>query len=466
MVDIMDGLNSLPWIALDPTDNGWRIDLTTLPERDKFKYGYDLWSSGLAFQAFGIGRTYKASIRAPGYGNGVWLFNLDTRGRLVNASYTGTRWGDFDIPAPHREFTFSTLPYPVSYRPEIHRLLGGTWLQATWVDRRDRSRLTYRAEIVQEQDVFYQAAMHTLDKFAFLANDSLLTSGDEAATDVLERLRKLPVKNHGELHAEACEFHSILGVEGLIPVEPPELAFDHYHAIPVKTQQGCGGTCTFCTLYHRSIKVLDTADVMRQIDSMSEYLGEEVDHFVKIVLLEGDVLAVPASTLCEELKYAREKFELRLSPFAHAFAKADTVADKSPAELRALREAGLCYINLGLETGSQELLDVVKPSQRLDVFRDAVWKAREADIKVSVNVIAGLGGRKFIERHVVDTLEFAQGLPSGIEFFCAPLEVYSASVYARQEADLGGRLTEAELARQRDAFERGLGAHEYIFVPM
>ena len=90
MVKVMDGLNSMPWISLGTLANGWLAEGTDVPRRDKFKYGYDLWSNGLAFEAFGIGRTYKATIRGPGYGDGLWLFNFDTRGRAVNVSYTGS----------------------------------------------------------------------------------------------------------------------------------------------------------------------------------------------------------------------------------------------------------------------------------------------------------------------------------------------------------------------------------------
>lgn len=100
MVEDMDGLNSMPWISLGPLANGWLAEATPIPPRNKFKYSYDLWSNGLSFEAFAIGRTYKASIRSPQLGDGMWLFNFDTQGRVVNASYTGTYWDGFENLAP------------------------------------------------------------------------------------------------------------------------------------------------------------------------------------------------------------------------------------------------------------------------------------------------------------------------------------------------------------------------------
>ena len=185
MVKVMDGLNSMPWISLGTLANGWLAEGTDVPRRDKFKYGYDLWSNGLAFEAFGIGRTYKASIRGPGYGDGLWLFNFDTRGRAVNVSYTGSSWGEFDLPAPDLPMDFRTLRYP-QYRPEMHRLVGGTWIRSKWTDQFDHSGLTYRAEILDEEDTFYRAAMHTLDEFVTACRAGGESTRDGEARGLLE----------------------------------------------------------------------------------------------------------------------------------------------------------------------------------------------------------------------------------------------------------------------------------------
>ncbi len=466
MVEIMDGLNSMPWVSLGRLANGWLAEGTRLPARDKFKYGYDLWSNGLAFEAFGIGRTYKLSIRAPGQGDGLWLFHFDTKGRVVNASFTGSRWGGFELPVPELPMAFRLLPYP-RYRPEMHRLIGGTWIRSKWTDQFDHSGLPYRAQILGEADPFHRAAMDTLDAFVEACLGGEGASGSEEARDLIETYRALPLRTSRQLQAEAARFHDILGTGGDIPVEAPELAFDHYHAIPMKVQHGCGGPCTFCGLYDRRIKIAAPEEVRRQVDRMRNYLGEELDHYCKVVLLEGDALTVPAAQLAEALGYARERFELGPRPFAHAFAKASTVAPMPAAELEGLRKAGLLNVNFGLESGCQDLLDLVKRGQRLEEFRHAVAKLCELGIGVSINVIGGLGGRTFDERHVAETVDFVRRLPPGVKIFYSRLEAPSGSHYARKQTDKFGGLLEAEeMARQTETFERELGALEYLFVPM
>lgn len=348
----------------------------------------------------------------------------------------------------------------------MHRLIGGTWLRAKWIDRFDHSQLTYRAEIVSQDDPFYQAAMRTLDGFIAQCRGAGSSALAPESSDMRDTLKGLPLKSHAELLAEARRFHDILRIRD-IPVETPELAFDHYHAVPVKVQDGCGGPCTFCSLYDRRIRIVPAEAVRRQIDLMADYLGEELDHFRKLVLLEGDALTVPSAELARTLSYARERFELEADAFAHAFAKAATVAKIPENELVELRNTGLLNVNFGLESGCQDLLDRVKRGQRLSEFYRAVTKLRDAGIDLSVNIIGGLGGAAFRDRHVKETVEFVRSLPAGTAVFYSRLHVPADSHYAKKQvAEFGGTLPADEVDRQVAVFEGELGASEYLFVPM
>lgn len=462
MGNLMDGLNSMPWARFEGLPDGWKIEVADIPQRDKFKYTYDLWSAGAAFEAFEIGRTYKVTLRKAGTGDGLWLLNFDTQGRIVNSSYTGKRWKNFEISAPDLTDQSRIFHYP-RYRSEMHRLVGGTWIRAKWVDGRAHSNLTYNGEIVSPKDSFYCATMDVLDELVELCkNDS---PHSNKCPGVLKNLR---IKNSSEMIEDASNFHKILGLINQIPVEPPELAFDHYHAIPVKVQNGCGGPCTFCSLYERKISVLNEETVFRQIDRIAEYLGEELDHFRKVVILEGDGFTMPTEMMIKALNYSRERFEFdEKEPFAHVFCKASTVVAKPIGDLDRLREAGVRSVNMGLESGCQELLDHVKKGQSLDEFREAVCRLRNAKIDVSLNVIAGLGGNKFKEKHVNETIEFVSSLPPGVTVFYSQLEPISNSHYARfQEGKFDGPATSFEIECQQEVFRKKLRAYEYLFVPI
>ena len=107
-----------------------------------------------------------------------------------------------------------------------------------------------------------------------------------------------------------------------------------------------------------------------------------------------------------------------------------SVAPLPAADLERLRRAGLLNVNLGLESGCQDLLDVVKRGQTLDEFRHAVAKLRDLGIGVSINVIGGLGGTAFRDRHVAETVDFVRHLPPGVKVFYSRLDLPPESHYA------------------------------------
>ncbi|MCK7507244.1 MAG: radical SAM protein [Desulfobacterales bacterium] len=65
---------------------------------------------------------------------------------------------------------------------------------------------------------------------------------------------------------------------------------------------------------------------------------------------------------------------------------------KTPAELRALRKAGLTKAYIGVETGDDELLKKVKKGVGYDEMLQAGRRLVEADINLSVMVLLGLAG--------------------------------------------------------------------------
>lgn len=463
-MEIMDGANSMPWYPLGE-HQGIKIEISDIAPRDKFKYSYDLWSNGLSADAFTISRTYKVTVRSRTMGDGLWTFNLDSKGRVVNISYTGTYWNAVRIPMPVQQIDNVYLHYP-EYKPEMHRLIGGTWIKGKWMDSFDRRNLTYRLEIVQDGDVFFDIAMGAWDTVTDVLTGLTPDDVPEGSRDMLQRLRALRPCSSKELEKEMDNFHLILqqSTEKL-PVEPPELALEHYHAIPVIVEDGCGGACTYCSLYDRRIHPRTKENVFNQVDAILDYLGEEHDHYALVVLLDGDALTVPTELLLEEIRYMREKFEIDAAEFVHVFSKASTVNRLSKEDLLKLKAAGLKNVNMGLESGCDELLSLVKPGQTTDDFALAVNKLNDCGIDISINIIAGLGGRRYAEAHVRDTVSFLKTLPVGIKVFFSPISVSEKSRYYRQQLDFEP-MTLEEIDHQCDLFMNSYPCSEYLFVPI
>jgi len=68
-----------------------------------------------------------------------------------------------------------------------------------------------------------------------------------------------------------------------------------------------------------------------------------------------------------------------------------------------LREAGLKLVFVGLESGDQEILDLMNKGATVQDQIDSVVKANRAGIQTSVTVILGLGGRRLWKQHATET---------------------------------------------------------------
>ena len=72
---------------------------------------------------------------------------------------------------------------------------------------------------------------------------------------------------------------------------------------------------------------------------------------------------------------------------------------KSLEEMKALREAGLSRIHIGMESGSDEVLEVIKKGVTSDRQIDAGQKAMSAGFEVSLYFMPGCGGKAFFREN-------------------------------------------------------------------
>jgi radical SAM superfamily enzyme len=85
------------------------------------------------------------------------------------------------------------------------------------------------------------------------------------------------------------------------------------------------------------------------------------------------------------------------------YARAKTVSKKTVEELRALYEAGLSRIHIGLETGYDPLLQYIKKGVTAQEHIDAGKKVKASGISISEYVILGLGGKGMWKEHAIET---------------------------------------------------------------
>ena len=118
-------------------------------------------------------------------------------------------------------------------------------------------------------------------------------------------------------------------------------------------------------------------------------------------LQDADNLIMRTEDLVEVLTFLREKFPgiRRVTTYS----RSRTVVRKSVEALRQIRHAGLDRVHIGLETGYDPLLKLVKKGVSAAQHIDAGRRLREAGMEVSEYVMPGLGGREMWREHALET---------------------------------------------------------------
>jgi hypothetical protein len=253
---------------------------------------------------------------------------------------------------------------------------------------------------------------------------------------------------------DAARFARVYSPIGILPP-------DQYLALVLQETQGCSfGTCTFCDLYREPYRVRNVAEFRRHVEEVRDYLGASLALRDRSIFLgAANALAAPIATLLPVFDVIVSEFGRDGLRPVHAFVDAFTGTRKGVEEYRALADRGLRRVYIGLESGHDPLLAFVrKPATTADAI-STVASLKAAGIQVGVIVIVGLGGDRFAEGHVADTLAAlnAMRLTSGdIVYLSDLVEVAGTSYPLLARSDRLRPLDSQERQVQRHLLRAGL----------
>jgi len=118
-------------------------------------------------------------------------------------------------------------------------------------------------------------------------------------------------------------------------------------------------------------------------------------------LQDADNLIMKTEDLIEVLKFLREKFTeiTRVTTYS----RSRTIIRKSVDDLEAIRKAGLDRVHVGLESGYDPVLKLVKKGVTAEQHIEAGKKIRDAGLELSEYVMPGLGGQAMWREHAIET---------------------------------------------------------------
>jgi radical SAM superfamily enzyme YgiQ (UPF0313 family) len=120
-----------------------------------------------------------------------------------------------------------------------------------------------------------------------------------------------------------------------------------------------------------------------------------------VFIQDANSLVLPTRELVSALTYLKEKIPgiQRVT----SYARSSTVARKSLGELSEIRQAGLDRIHIGLESGSDRVLALVKKGATARQHIEAGCKSIEAGMTLSEYIMPGLGGAAYSREHALET---------------------------------------------------------------
>ena len=157
--------------------------------------------------------------------------------------------------------------------------------------------------------------------------------------------------------------------------------------------------CTFCGMYKdKQFRIRPIAEIRQDLLSAREYYGSDVH---SLFLPDGNTILMKTAELVEILQYARDLFPA-LSRIT-MYGSAQYLNRKTPAELTALRNAGLDRIHSGMESGDDVTLRKICKGATAAEIVAAGRKVADAGMELSEYVLIGAGGASRTRDHALES---------------------------------------------------------------
>jgi radical SAM superfamily enzyme YgiQ (UPF0313 family) len=238
-------------------------------------------------------------------------------------------------------------------------------------------------------------------------------------------------------------------------IRPPSEA----NSFLLQVTTGCSAnTCTFCGAYKgKPFTMKKMQEVVADIEEEKRFNPDTR----KVFLMDGNALVIANEKLIPILKKLNELFPklTRISSYANG----DDVTRRSIAELQALSNLKLKLIYIGLESGSQTILDQCNKKPTVEQMIQAVRLAESAGIKSSVMVLLGLGGKKLSPLHVKETITALNKMQPRFLSFLSLMLIPGTEMYFQEQQGHFQELDARELLKEAHDILAGLELTQTIF---
>ncbi len=238
-------------------------------------------------------------------------------------------------------------------------------------------------------------------------------------------------------------------------IRPPAEA----NSFLLQVTTGCSSNlCTFCGAYKgKPFRVKSEQEIYQDIE-----MGVALEPLKRrAFLMDGDALVIPNRRLVPILQRIHTVFPrmTRIASYANGY----NIVSRTQAELSELAENRLKLIYIGLESGSQSILDHCKKKSNVSEMIEAVCKGVEVGIKSSVMVLLGIGGRKNTKSHVKNTINALNLMQPHYLSFLSMVLIPGTEAYDEAQRGKFEELSPLELLQETYDIIAGLDLRATVF---
>jgi len=165
-----------------------------------------------------------------------------------------------------------------------------------------------------------------------------------------------------------------------------------------------------------------------------------------IFLQDANSLVIRPHQLIDILQHLKKRFPEveRIT----SYARSHTIARMNEEDLSAIGKAGLNRIHIGLESGSDKILEMVKKGSTKADHILAGGKVKDAGIELSEYIMPGLGGKNFSKEHALQTADALNQIdPDFIRLRTLGIRT-NIPLYAAFQEGLFQKCTDVEVVRE------------------
>lgn len=193
-----------------------------------------------------------------------------------------------------------------------------------------------------------------------------------------------------------------------VSILPP----DQYHSVVVQVAEGCSyNQCLFCDFYRdRPFHIKSLPELTEHLQGIRNFFGERLQDRSNVFLGDGNALVIPTTRLLTMMDLIQQNLN-PMSDTMAAFMDTFSLERKSTEELREIHRRGLDVVYVGLESGADEVRNLLKKQGTASDAVEEVSKLKETGYRVGVILLVGVGGKEMRPIHVRETDRVLAQLP-------------------------------------------------------